>query len=248
MLLVRTSQFAAIHGEVAMQLGLKGHHVAILAAEGVDAAQLGGARRALADAGASADVLAAQAGQIRGAGGEAVAADQTFERCRPLDYDALIIPGGRQAMEALSNEPRAVQFVKELMAADKPVAAIDDGMRLLIAADTVAGRTIAATPELADELRRAGAELVDAPLHVDEKLITASRARDIGELNAVIVREFANRVDEARVDELSEQSFPASDPPPGPVAVGGEGASTALHLDSRTPDRERGPTDGEARS
>jgi len=39
------------------------------------------------------------------------------------------------------------------------------------------------------------------------------------------VKEFGNRLDEARVDEMSEQSFPASDPPPGPSAIGGEGAA-----------------------
>jgi hypothetical protein len=128
------------------------------------------------------------------------------------------------------------------MAADKPVAAIADGVRLLIAADTVAGRAIAATGDVADEVRQGGGELVDDAVRVDEKLITA-RGGDLRELNAAIVREFVNRVDEARVDQLSEQSFPASDPPPGPMAVGGEGASTTQHLNSRGPDRDRGSSD-----
>jgi protease I len=230
-----------------MQFGLKGRHVAILAADGIDETQLGGPRKVLANAGAVADVLAARDGEVRGAAGEAVAVDRTFEACRAADYDALVIPGGRQALDALMHETRAVQLVKEFMAADKPVAAVSDGVRLLIAADTVAGRAIAATPELADEVRDAGGELVDASVHVDEKLITARGDRNIGAFNDVIVREFANRVDEARVDEVSEQSFPASDPPPGPVAVGGEGASTTLHLDARAPDGDRGSPDAEAR-
>jgi hypothetical protein len=66
----------------------------------------------------------------------------------------------------------------------------------------------------------------------------------LADLQAAIVREFANRVDEARVDQLSEQSFPASDPPPGPVAVGGEGASETLHLDPARPEREQGAPEG----
>jgi protease I len=230
-----------------MQLGLKGRHVAILAADGVDEAQLRGPCKALGDAGAVADVLAAQAGDVRGAGGEPLAVDRTFEVCHAADYDALVIPGGRQALDALGAEPRAVQLVKEFMAADKPVAAIGDGVRLLLAADTVAGRAVAAAPELAGEVRNAGGEVVDAPLHVDEKLITARPGGDAGAINLAIVREFANRVDEARVDQLSEQSFPASDPPPGPVSVGGEGASTALHLDPRVAHPDRGSSDAEPR-
>jgi protease I len=215
-----------------MDFGLKGRHVAILAADGIDGAQLGGPRDALRDAGAVADVLAATGGEVRDAAGESVGVDRTLDVCHAADFDALVIPGGRLAMDALGRDQRAIQFVKEFMAADKPVAAIGDGVRLLIAADTVAGRVIASSDDVADDVRRVGGELVAGPVQVDEKLITSS-GRDLQELNAAIVREFANRVDEARVDQLSEQSFPASDPPPGPLAVGGEGASTAQHLDPR---------------
>lgn len=229
-----------------MEFGLKGRHVAILAADGVDGAQLDGPRKALRDAGAIADVLAARGGKVRGAAGESFGVDRTLEICHAADYDALVIPGGRQAIDALGQEQRALQFVKEFMAADKPVAAIGDGVRLLIAADTVAGRAIAATPDVAGGVRQGGGELVDVAAHIDEKLIT-SRGGDLEELNAAIVREFANRVDEARVDQLSEQSFPASDPPPGPSAVGGEGASTTQHLDPRAADRDRGASDPGAR-
>lgn len=229
-----------------MEFGLKGRHVAILVADGIDGAQLNGPRKALSDAGVVADVLAARGGEVRAAGGEMVNVDRTLEVCHAADYDALVIPGGRRAMDALGREQRAVQFVKEFMAADKPVAAIGDGVRLLVAADTVAGRAIATTPEVAADVRRGGGELVEAGLQIDEKLIT-SRGGDLEELNAAIMREFANRVDEARVDQLSEQSFPASDPPPGPVAVGGEGASATQRLDPRDAGSERGPADPEPR-
>src|SRR5918998_4000418 len=101
----------------------------------------------------------------------------------------------------------------------------------ILAADGVAGRSVGRAPDAAADVLGAGGEVVDAPFHVDEKLIT-SRGGDLGALNAAILREFANRVDEARVDQLSEQSFPASDPPPGPSAVGGSGASETLHLDA----------------
>ena len=92
---------------------------------------------------------------------------------------------------------------------------------------------VAVGAQAADDVRAAGAEVVDRAVHVDGKLITARDSHDLEEVTEAILREFANRVDEARVDQLSEQSFPASDPPPGPVAVGGEGASKAHHPDAR---------------
>jgi len=229
-----------------MEFGLKGRHVAFLAADGVDAAQLGGPRKVLGDAGVAADVLAAKGGEVRAAGGESVVVDRTFEVCHAADYDALVIPGGRDGIAALRGDQRALQFVKEFMAADKPVAAIGEGVRLLIATDALAGRVIATPPDLADDVRAAGGEIVDSAIHVDEKLITSRGSGDLGDLNAAILREFANRVDEARVDQLSEQSFPASDPPPGPMAVGGEGASKTLRLDPQGA-ASRGPADPGAR-
>ena len=216
-----------------MEFGLKGRHVAILAADGVDEAQLHAPRKALTDAGVLADVVAARSGKVSASGGAEIAVDRTFEVCHAADYDALVIPGGADGAEALRAEQRAIQFVREFMAADKPVAAIGEGVSLLAAADAVAGRTIAATPELADAVRSGGGAIVDRSVNVDEKLLTARGAGDIGELSTAMLREFANRVDEARIDQLSEQSFPASDPPPGPVAVGGEGASKGLHVDPR---------------
>jgi protease I len=231
-----------------MEFGLKGHRVAILAADGVDEAQVNGPRTALADAGALADVVAVRSGAVTATSGGTVSVDRAFDACHAADYEALVIPGGAAAVDALRRDERALQFVREFMAADKPVAAIGEGVGLLVEADAVAGRSIAASGELADEVRRAGAQVVDRPLAVDERLITARDAgADPAALGATILREFANRVDEARVDELSAQSFPASDPPPGPVAVGGEGASTALHLDPRGSDGGARASEGDAR-
>lgn len=210
-----------------MELGLKGRHVAILAADGVNEGELAAPRAALSGVGAAIEVLAPKAKSVRGSDGGAISVDHVLGECHAADYDALIVPGGRAAVDTLSSDQQAVQFLREFMAADKPVAIVGDGVRLLVAADAVAGRVIAAASTVTAEVRQAGGDVVDADVHVDEKLITARG----GDVSRVILREFADRVDEARVDALSEQSFPASDPPPGPVAVGGEGATTTARAD-----------------
>jgi protease I len=213
-----------------MELGLKGRRIAILAADGSDVGQLQSFRRSFTDAGSTAHVVGAREGPLAGDAGGGGVVDRSFDVCHAADYDALVVPGGDGA-RALRGDSRARQFVKEFMAADKPVAAVGEGVELLVASDVVAGRTIAASDKLAGAIRGAGGTVVQSGHHIDDKLVTGQGSSDIGQLSAVLLREFANRVDEARVDQLSEQSFPASDPPPGPVAVGGEGASKLVHLD-----------------
>jgi protease I len=214
-----------------MELALKGRRVAILAADGMDGPQLSTPRRLLADAGATPEVLAARPGVVSATSDESIPVDRTFDDCHAADYDALVIPGG-EGTAALSRDERVVQLVREFMAADKPVAAIGAGVRLLVVADMVAGRAIAATADVAEEVQRAGGRMVDGAIHVDERLITARSA----DATVALVGALTSRVEDARADELSEQSFPASDPPPGPVSVGGEGASRSLHLDPQASD------------
>jgi hypothetical protein len=51
---------------------------------------------------------------------------------------------------------------------------------------------------------------------VDQKLITSRKPDDLPAFNRRIVMDFGNRIDERKVDRMVEQTFPASDPLPGP--------------------------------
>lgn len=215
-----------------MQFGLKGHKVAILATDGVEQAELEEPRRALDAAGAITHLIAPQDGSIQAMNhdekGARLPVDFVLAEVRPSDYDALLLPGGVANPDRLRMEPLAVQFAREFMLAERPVAAICHGAWLLVEAGTVAGRTLTSWPSLQTDIRNAGGKWVDEPCRVDAQLITSRKPEDLRVFCATIVKEFANRIDESRVDELSEQSFPASDPPPGPSAIGGDGAhSTA---------------------
>ena len=56
-------------------------------------------------------------------------------------------------------------------------------------------------------------------MRVDDQLITSRKPDDLPEFCAAMLREFENRIEDAQVDSVLEQSFPASDPPPGPTAI-----------------------------
>jgi protease I len=212
-----------------MEFGLKGRRVAILATDGVEQVELVEPRKALDDAGAITHLIAPKAGTIQGMNHDEKAdqlpVDRVLADVHASEYDALLLPGGVANPDKLRTDEKAVQFVREFMLSEKPVAAICHGPWLLVEADAVAGRRLTSWPSLRTDIRNARGEWVDQEVQVDDKLITSRNPGDIPAFSAAIIREFADRMDEGKVDELSEQSFPASDPPPSPTAIGGEGAA-----------------------
>ena len=212
-----------------MELGLKGRKVAILATDGVEQVELIEPRKALDAAGAVTHLISPKEGAIQGMNhdekGDMLPVDQPLSKVHASEYDALLLPGGVANPDTLRMDQAAVQFVREFMLSEKPVAAICHGPWLLVEAGGVSGRTLTSWPSLKTDIRNAGGNWVDQPVAVDDRLITSRKPADIPAFSAAIVRQFANRIDEARADEMSEQSFPASDPPPGPSSIGGEGAA-----------------------
>ena len=212
-----------------MTSGLKGRKVAILATDGVEQVELEAPRRALDLAGAVTHLIAPSGESIQAMNhdekGSRIPVDRLVADVRPSDYDALVLPGGVSNPDRLRTDLKAVQFVREFMLADKPVAAICHGPWMLVEAGAVAGRTLTSWPSLKTDIQNAGGAWVDEVVRVDDRLITSRKPEDLPRFCATMVKEFESRIEERQQDSVSEQSFPASDPPPGPSAIGGEGAA-----------------------
>ena len=213
-----------------METTLKGRRVAILATDGVEQIELEEPRKALDGAGAVTHLIAPRDGSIQAMNhdekGARIPVDRKLADVRPSEYDALLLPGGVANPDQLRTDERAVQFVREFMLAEKPVAAICHAPWMLVEANAVAGRTLTSWPSLQTDIRNAGGEWVDETVRIDDRLITSRKPEDLPAFCAAIVREFASAIAaEDRAQLVGEQSFPASDPPPGPSAIGGEGAA-----------------------
>jgi len=99
----------------------------------------------------------------------------SFADIKPVDYDGLVIPGGR-APEYLRTMPGVIAVVQHFIHADKPVAAICHGAQLLAAAGVIRGKRVSAYPACAAEVELAGASYADIPVDqavTDGKLVTA---------------------------------------------------------------------------
>ncbi len=202
---------------------LTGRKIAMLATDGVEQVELTAPWQALKEARADVSLISIKPGTIQGYIHEEKA--DTFEVDRlaaditARDFDALVLPGGVRNTEALRATPAAVDLVRGFMEADKPVAAICHAPRLLVEAGAVEGRTLTSNPEIADEIRQAGGSWVDKQASVDQKLLTSRRPEDLPAFCGNLIAMLESAIDERRLDKMVEQSFPASDPLPGPIVA-----------------------------
>jgi catalase len=109
--------------------GIKTRKVAILAADGVDDADLNGMKKALIEAGAQAKIVAPRLGMLTGAKGAEIHIDFSFLTSSSVLFDAVYIPGGDKSIQALQQEDDAIEFVKEAYKHCKTIAASGAGGR-----------------------------------------------------------------------------------------------------------------------
>jgi protease I len=213
-----------------MPAGLKQRRVAILATDGVEQVELEQPRRALDAAGAITHLIAPKGASIQAMNhdemGAHIPVDRVLADVQASDYDALLLPGGVSNPDRLRMDQRAVQFVREFMLADKPVAAICHGPWMLVEAGVLAGRTLTSWPSLQTDIRNAGAQWVNEVVTVDDALITSRKPEDLPMFCRTMVREFGSYVEYQPATMSGDQSFAASGPPPSPTAMSAERAVT----------------------
>ena len=202
---------------------LTGRKVAFLATDGVEQVELAAPWNALKQAGADVVLVSDHAGEIQSvnhdAKGEKYHVDREVTAVSPRDFDALVLPGGVANPDRLRTNKDAVGFVRQFMELDKPVAAICHGPWLLVEADAVRGRTITSWPSLETDVKNAGGAWVDKQVQLDQKLLTSRKPDDLPAFCAKLVELLSSAINERRLDKMVEQSFPASDPLPGPISL-----------------------------
>ena len=103
------------------------------------------------------------------------------------DFDAVLLPGGFESPDRLRIRPEVLQFVRDMDAAGKLVAAICHGPWILISAGLVKGRKVTGYMSIADDLKNAGAVYVEEDLVIDGNLISAPHYRNNGTFMKAVV-------------------------------------------------------------
>jgi protease I len=175
---------------------LTGKTIAILAADGVEQAELVEPLRAVQDAGGATALLSLKPGTIQAVHSDINLAD-TFKvdkvvgKASPADYDALLLPGGTTNPDHLRMDSGAVRFVRDFVNSGKPVGVICHGPWTLVEADVVRGRTLTSWPSLRTDIRNAGGNAVDEMVITDGNLTSSRNPDDLPAFCARIVEQFA---------------------------------------------------------
>ena len=109
------------------------------------------------------------------------------------NYDVVILPGGFEAPDRVRLLPEVLEFVRQMDARGKIVAAICHGPWVLISAGITKGRKMTAYWSIEADVRNSGADYQHkAPVVVDGNLITSPHYNNNGDFMKAVLHALEN--------------------------------------------------------
>jgi protease I len=174
---------------------LQGLRIAILVDDGFEQVEMTKPREALDEAGAKTFIVSPQKSQVQGWNHDEKAdvfpVDVTLAAAKPVEFDALLLPGGVRNPDALRMDNKAVLFAHAFDISKKPIAAICHGPWMLVEIGGVRGKKLTSWPSLRTDIVNAGGDWVDQSVVVDTQLVTSRKPDDIPAFNKAMIELFA---------------------------------------------------------
>lgn len=178
-------------------LSLQGKKIAILIANGFEQDEMTKPKKALEEAGAESEIISPEKNKVKGwkrvEWGDEFPVDIPLNKANPENYDALLLPGGVMNPDKLRINLLAINFIKKIYFANKPIAAICHGPWLLIDAQITKGLTLTSWSSIKLDLINAGANWIDKKTVLDKNILTSRNPDDIPEFNKWMIKLFSKQ-------------------------------------------------------
>jgi 4-methyl-5(b-hydroxyethyl)-thiazole monophosphate biosynthesis len=99
--------------------------------------------------------------------------DMSLDAALQLEFDMIVLPGGLPGADHLRDDPRVIDLLKKMAAADRYTAAICAAPRVLAHAGLLDGKCATSFPGALDVAAVPGIEYQEAPVVTDGKVITS---------------------------------------------------------------------------
>lgn len=177
---------------------LAGSTVAVLVSSGFEETEMTEPQRALLKAGAQLQIVSPDQGLVNGWHGKSwghfFPVDRQIGSVLGSDFDMLLIPGGERSISKLTDNPHTKRIVGHFFDAGKPIAAVGEGVKLLLQNGKAKGRTLRGPEELKPVAESAGASWSEEPVSVDGTLVTAQSSEDLSPFVGHTLKVFAEAI------------------------------------------------------
>lgn len=127
----------------------------------------------LVRAGAQVTSAGLQAGPVRASRGVVLLPDTDLDTALQQDYDMMVLPGGMPGAQHLQDDPRIIQRLQQMAAANKYTAAICAAPKVLAAAGLLDGKRLTSYPGFLDQQTPTGAIYLQDAVVRDGLVITS---------------------------------------------------------------------------
>jgi len=140
-----------------------------------------------------------QAGPVRCSRGTVLVPDTTLDSVQNDDFDMIVLPGGLPGADHLRDDPRIIRLLQRLRAQGKYTAAICAAPKVLAAAGLLDGHRATSYPGVLDALQLPDTEVSQAPVEVDDRIITSRGPGTAMDFALTLIEQLAGK---AKRDEV----------------------------------------------
>ena len=175
-----------------MDKPLLGQKVAVLVANGFSESELISVQKELLKAGANIRIIAMDHGLVNSWNGQGwglnFAVDQALNEALAVDYDILIVPGGKRSVEKLQLTAHTKRFINGFLNSRKPLVISSESIELLVFSGKGEGLSVCSVGDNDASIAQSGFDIQSAHIVEDGNLLSFNSVEgDMGEHVSVIV-------------------------------------------------------------